>query len=394
MSIQTFTREFQDYLFSKNPILYLLTASRNISHSDVFVAIKHAEELLEEFKDSPNFLEKETENLKEEIETIYSSLNKKVDKINSYSEAILNLNSTIEDRYSVKNVVPYDLSINQEGWNTTENCLTLPGVSTYLEIKPYRTLTERETKKFTYSFVLPTTMTFNGLTIIKTVLSDITSVEFLNVDKKTIELKHLGENEKKTTVNINSPIGCYIVIIETTSEMEDSDIKLVPSIFEFQNVREYPLEEREYSYTDMFTVQTSSIIPEGCYLQVNFQITFFDVNGIPLHFESYTIPVDNNGNCIGFTRDTDASKILYGFKDNTKIKYTEGMELKEDMFIMYTPSTSKNLSMSTENTIKFKVRNAKTFKCIPTVQMYSLLNSKLSPKLFTLTGITKNENNK
>ena len=394
MSIQTFTKEFQDYLFSKNPILYLLTASRNISHSDLFVAIKHAEELLEEFKDSPNFLERETENLKEEIEIIYSSLNKKVDKINSYSEALLNLNSTIDGRYSVKNIIPYDLGLNQEGWNTTENCLTLPGVSTYLDIKPYRTLTERETKKFTYSFVLPTTMTFNSFTIVKTITSDITSVEFIDIDKKTIELKHLGENENKSKVNINSPIGCYIVIIETTSELEDRNIKLIPSIFEFQNVKEYPLEEKEYAYSDMFTIQTSSTIPEGCYLQVNLQFTFFDINGIPIHFETYTVPVDNNGNCIGFSKDAEDTKILYSFKDKTKIKYTENMKLKEDMYVLYTPSFSKTISMRTEDTIRFNIRNAKTFKCIPTVQMYSLLNTKLSPKLFTLTGITKNENNK
>lgn len=393
MSIQTFTNGFQDYLFSKNPIFHTLTDVNLISHTDLFVAVAHAEELLQEFKDSPNFLEKESENIKQEIEEIFKSLEKKLIKINNYSEAMIGINSTPDNKYNIKNIYPYYLNDFVKAWNNTEQCLTLTGISTKMEINPYKFISEQNSNKYTYSFVLPTNITYSGVNILKTILnSDIATVEFISKNKKRIGLKHLSENIESNSVYVDIPLGTYIIVVETTSITQDYGLKVIPNTFEYQEYISLSLPSNVYEYTDFFTLQISNQIPDGCFVQVDLQLSFFDLNQTKIEDIFTSISVDNNGNLIDKYKNVNVEdKILYLYKDGSRFLVEEDTVIQDEDLVVYTPKKHDLYTLTTENTLRFYVKHAKTFECIPTLKMYSLLNTKSTPKVYSITGITKNE---
>jgi hypothetical protein len=93
MSIQKFVSEFQDHLFNQMPLFDRLNIER-ASKTDYFGAHKNAEEVLERYKESLQFLEENALNVTDEVETILNSLDKKIEKINTYATTIIGINST------------------------------------------------------------------------------------------------------------------------------------------------------------------------------------------------------------------------------------------------------------------------------------------------------------
>lgn len=395
MTIQSFTKEFQDYLFARNPIFHLLIEANNISHTDLYAVLKHTEELLKDFSDSPRFLEKETESIDKEVDTIFNSLFAKLDKINNYSEAMINLNSTFDDRYSIKNIHPYSLQTDTKEWNYIDNAIRLPGISTNIEIKHYKKLFDIQTKKSTFFFMLPLTTTYTSINISKKEISaDVISLEYLGKSKSTIKKEFLSSNSNKLNIPVDIPLGTQIIVIETIDSLSEN-ITITPDIFDYKEYHSISLQPFTYQYTDFFTIQTSTNIPANCYISVDLQLVFFDVNNKPLEIKHFSLALDNNGNNVDFYKNVkEYEEILYVYRDFTRFKVDPDIVIGENDIIIYKPVKDKDIFLTTEDTLKLNIRHAKSFKCIPTLSLYSLTNQKQTPKLYSMTGITKNESNK
>lgn len=394
MSITSFTQEFQDYIFSRTPIFHILPNIKDVSHTDLFSSVRHSEELLDTFRDSADFLERESESIVEEVKEVYESLNNKLDKIDNYSNAIIQLNSTFEDKYSVKDIKPYDLK-SKNLWNYTENALTLKGVSTNLELQAYKTEIDTTSKKKTFFFTLPPTTTYNSVKLKKeTVNMDITSVEFLATSKKTIKRQQIVSAENSLELIIDIPLDCYIMIVETICSNVLWNLSIIPSTFDYQTTLTTSLDKEVYVYTDFFSIQSRAFIPLDCYVQIDFEFLFYDLNNTLLTQEFRSLNIDNNGNLVDYYRNLkEDDKVLYIYTNRVRQVVDKNTKIKDEDFVIYTPSEIESVKTITENTFRFNIKNAKKVECIPTLKLYSLSNTKLTPKLYSLIGIAKNESN-
>ena len=115
MSIKTFVSEFQDYLFGKRSYLFSLDET-NLSASNIELALKQTEELLEEFKGNVDFLEREGSTINDELDEIFNSLEMKVDKISRFASALTDINSTTEDLNTILNIIPYQFDTKLTNW--------------------------------------------------------------------------------------------------------------------------------------------------------------------------------------------------------------------------------------------------------------------------------------
>ena len=121
MSIQTFVSEFQDYLFTKRTYLYSLT-NDNLSASNIELAFKQTEQILEEFKTNIDFLEREGRSIDSELETMFNSLENKIDKINRFSSALIGINTTTDTAGKVLTLTPYQFDATLPNWEHIQKC--------------------------------------------------------------------------------------------------------------------------------------------------------------------------------------------------------------------------------------------------------------------------------
>lgn len=394
MTIKTFTSEFQDNIFTRNPIFHLMLKPQDISTSDMYVTVKHAEELVNSFQESVDFLERESDGIEEEVIQIFQSLYNKIDKINNYSSAVLGLNATFEDRYSIQNINPYDLKISNHNWNYTESCLTLPGTSTKIQLKPYKTISTEGIKTFYY--VIPSSFSFKGITLNKTYKStELTAIECLDRSKVSLTREYFEKNDNKLNVFTNIPLSANVIIVEVLTNDIDEEVSITPDNFDYQKTKEFSLLKSTYKYSTFFTLDTKVELPVDTYIQANLKFDFFDINSRYLESINTSININGDGNLIDYYKNLkDFEKVLYIYKDGVKQQVEDITEIEENDVVIYKPKLSTQFEVISEDTLKFNIRNAKTFTCTPTLKFYSLTNEKLTPKLYTMIGITKDESNK
>ena len=96
MGIRNFIAEFQDYFYVRRSIIERLDEN-SLSSSNIEVAYKQTEDIVEDFKTNLEFLDKETTEILKEIEDVIGSLDNKIEKINRYAEAIKDVNTSSDD---------------------------------------------------------------------------------------------------------------------------------------------------------------------------------------------------------------------------------------------------------------------------------------------------------
>ena len=94
MGIRNFIAEFQDYFYVRRSIIERLDEN-SLSSSNIEVAYKQTEDIVEDFKTNLEFLDKETTEILKEIEDVIGSLDNKIEKINRYAEAIKEVKENI-----------------------------------------------------------------------------------------------------------------------------------------------------------------------------------------------------------------------------------------------------------------------------------------------------------
>lgn len=398
MTMSTFSSNFQDNYFTQIPILYLLNLEAD-SDTDIFVTIQHTLGLLTNFATNADFLNRESASIQAEMDGIFNSLETKVSKINSYAQAIIGLNSTFEDEYNIKNVNLYNLKTNTDQWEYMQKCLTLPMLSSYHEVASYKTISESTANLNSYSFVLPLSTSYKSISIKKSATTtDVLKVTFIDSNKKVLQQLSLDTNIDENYLVVNIPLGTYILVVDAQVDNSNDALTLIPLTFHFKPNATISLETMRYDFAEYFTLQSKTDIPKDCFLQLDLQLIFYDVNGNITTNDQVKMSINNSGLLIDQKRNvrpTDTIVSLY--KDGVVSDVVSlGIDLKaidDNDYVLYRRVLNGVIDIISDNTLKFNLQNSVSFDCIPTLNMYSLTQPTLTPKLFNLIGITKNASN-
>ena len=391
MSIQKYVSEFQDYLFNQMPLFDRLNIER-ASKTDFYGAHKNAEEVLERYSESLQFLEENALNVSAEIDEILNSLEKKIEKINTYATTLIGINSTEHFDNELLTIQPYILSDN-ENWEVNQKCLMLPVVSSLTTFYPY--YEDNNDKKGVSKFLLDDSKATKYINIKKLNTTNITSITYLNDIKDIIETVTLTNNLNRLNLVLEIPIVARYVIIDYYGEtvlvgskykLVDK-LKIIPLTFKHEPYSITSLPTYTYTYGDIFSINSHIDLPFGCYSILNLELSFKDINNKEIVKKNSIIPLNSDGLAIKQYREGDS---VYGYWLNGIYEDLNLTSIPINTTVVYKPIQEEGIEVITESALRFNIKNAKTIDITPTLYLYSLASTSLTPRIFYLTGLTKN----
>mgnify|MGYP003588374912 FL=1 len=384
MSIQKFVSEFQDHLFNQMPLFDRLNIER-ASKTDYFGAHKNAEEVLERYKESLQFLEENALNVTDEVETILNSLDKKIEKINTYATTIIGINSTENFDNELLTIQPYVLS-DLENWETTQKCLLLPILSSYRIVQPYTTL--KSGNKGVSKFLLSDEQSTKFISLKKKHTTQLTAVTYLNDDKDKLETVTLAGGLNKLNIILEIPITTRYIIVDYYYETDD-ELILTPLSFKHEQESYTNLPTYTYEYGDIFAINCNADLPFGCYVTIELSCSFKDINNIEIAHKKMLIPINSDGLAVRPYSEIE-NETVYGYWLNSVYEEENLDSIPQHAIVTYKPKQEDGVTLFTEAALRLSVKGAKTIEVTPTVHLQSLASSTLTPRILYLTGLTKN----
>lgn len=388
MSIKTFISEFQDYLFVKRSYLQQLTDS-DLSASNIELSFKQTEDLLEEFKTNVEFLETNGRSINKELLEMFNSLEKKVDKINRFSSALIGINATTDSSDKILTLAPYTFDNTVPNWEHVQKCYMLPPKSSYTVVKPYSNNTVDNSKKGLAKFLIDDTFSTKYLRISKDYATNVNNIVFLNSVRDVIAEESLLSNLGQTDVVLNIPSSTRLINIEYEYAI-NPDLELTPLAFYHEPESFIDLEDITYKYGDSILFNIKSDIPFGCYAQIKLDLVFKDINNKTVHTETSWYPIDNDGRILIKKKYLKDETIYRVWSEGLFVDVEDDALISEDSYVLCDPTYSEHFSPITESSFKMQVKHAYSVLISPTLQLYSLLNQTSTPRIYTITGLTKN----
>ena len=389
MGIRNFISEFQDYFYIKRPTLERLEEN-SLSSSNIELAYKQAETLIEDFKTNLQFLDVESVEVLKEINEVMNSLENKIDKINKYADALKQVNTTTDDAESVVFINPYIFDNSSKYWEHNSKCYMLEPKSSYVIVKPYTYATDTVSKKGLSKFVIDTTFSTKYILINKDRDININNIVYLNAARETLKAENIGTNLDNTNNILTIPTNTKFVNIEY-SYKNSHEFSITPLSFYHHPSGILSLNSVDYKYGDMLVFNAKTDIPFGCYLQLMLTCIFKDTNGNILGTEEAWYPIDNDGMVVLKKEHIKNEIPKRMWKEGSFKDITDLNKVSKDTYVLCKPTYGESLRVNTESSFILSVKNAKTITIQPTLYLYSLLNETLTPKLYSLTGIIKNE---
>lgn len=389
MGIRNFIAEFQDLFYIRRSILERLDEN-SLSSSNIEVAYKQTEDLLEDFKTNLQFLDKETDEVLKEIEDIIGSLDNKIEKINRYAEAIKDINTSSDDIDKILEIYPYLFNPSSVHWEYNSRCYMLEPKSSYVVIKPYSTATDRASKKGLSKFTLDDTYSSNYIVINKEFNINVNNIVYFNSSREELQTDSINSNLLSNRNIISIPQNTRYISVEFSYET-DPNFTITPLSFSHHPKAIISLDSKEYKYGDILSFNQKSEIPFGCYVQIILHCLYKDVNNNVLKSESVWYPVDNDGMVVLEKDKVTSEKVSRVWKNGSFKDVQDVSTISETDLVLCKPTYKGGITPNTESSFILNVKNAKTITIQPTLYMYSLMNEVLTPKLFSLTGIIRNE---
>jgi hypothetical protein len=109
--------------------------------------------------------------------------------------------------------------------------------------------------------------------------------------------------------------------------------------------------------------------------------------------------INNDGLLIDLKRNIKSTDTIISlYKDGVAVNIVDaGIDpttIEDTDYVLYRSGViDPDIILISDNTLNFTLTNSKTFDCVPTLNMYSLSQPTLTPKLYNLIGITKNASN-
>lgn len=384
MSIRSFISEFQDHLFNLEPLFNRLDIKR-ASKTDIFGAHKNAEEILDAFKQEVGFVETEALTIDSEVKEILASLNNKLDKLETFSSTIIGINSSQDSFKELLTIHPYILS-NSVNWETIQKCILLPILSSYRTIKPYGEVLK--SGKGVSRFLIDDAFSTKYITIQKLATTQLVSISYLNDDKDILSSTSLPNTINKIEVILEIPVNTKYILIDFYYETPQG-LTITPLSFKHQPFDIVPLGKQTYDYGDILVFNSVVDLPTGCYAILDLNLSFLDVNNKEVLNKQVKLSLDSDGVLVKEASDKQVNDLVNGYWLNNI--YTEDIiSIPSDAHIVYRNKSQGEVSLFTESALKFKVKNAKHIVVTASLQLYSFKNKTQTPRVFSLTGMTKN----
>lgn len=386
MTIKKFVSEFQDHLVSYIPIYSQLDTTR-ASSTDYFGAYCSTKNLLTKYETDLNFLETTVKSVEEEIDSILNSLDNKLYKINTFASIVKGINTATGEGGELVTIKPYLLN-TYPIWESLQECLTLPIRSTYRKLKSYSDT--KTSSRCISKFTLDTQFSTKYLSVKKDSTLSILSLSYYNDSKELLESSEILNTINKTSLIIEIPINTKYVTIESIYENDNYNIELIPLSFKHDTKTSCALPTEIYEYGDILYFNIDSDIPEGCYVSLDLQLVFKDVNNKEVYSKNINLPINSDKKIIKNTKDLKENEKVVGYW--VEGLYTEDIQdITENSYAVVNQESDENISFFTESSLKFSsIRNSKTIEVTPTLKMYSLKNNTSTPRVYSITGMTKN----
>ena len=123
MAIDSFLKEYRDYMYTKNTLLNQI--NNNSSASDIYVITHHCISILKELKNQMSYLDKNLIDIEEEINLVFENVYKKIKKIEDIAEGYQNLNTNELIAESIKSFKSFNIK-NRILYDKHYNGITLP----------------------------------------------------------------------------------------------------------------------------------------------------------------------------------------------------------------------------------------------------------------------------
>lgn len=386
MSIKSFIGNFQDELYIRRSFLHLLGDS-NLSPNTIEAAIRHTEDLLDNVKFNVEFLDTESKDIEKEVAEIFDSIDSKIDKINRFSDALIAINSTEDTSDNILTIHPYVFDNNIDNWERIQKSYIISPESSYQTFKPFSN--NHSSNKGLAKFVVDSSLAVKYIYLTKDVSTNITNITYLDNTRNKISSEQVSNNLSDSNIILTIPINTRLINVEYEYQL-NTDITLVPLSFKHKESSIIKLEDVEYKYGDNISFLVKEDIPFGCFAQLKLTALFKDVNGNILHEETNWMPINNDGKVVVKRKDVTTEKMLRVWKEGL-FTDLENEQLEDDDYILCEPIYSDKFILNTEHSFKTKVKHCKSIKIIPVLYMYSLASKTLTPRIFSITGITRNE---
>ena len=393
MGIKNFISEFQDYFFVKRSLLESLDEDK-LSSSNIEITLKQTEQIINDFKQELEFLDKETIEVYTEVEDIINSINSKIDKINFYAEAIKDINTTTEDKDNIISIFPYPLDTTSKNWEQNGRCYILEPKSSYINVSPYSTASyDSFAKKGVNKYIISDTFSTRYIALNKNATVKINNITCFNSARE--ELSTIVLNSENSNV-ITIPHNTVYINIEYEAEDSSSiNFNIIPLSFYHFGTSIIPLQFNTYPYGNILSFNVKKDIPFGCYMQIKMYCTFKDINGNVITTEEFWYSIDND-NKIVLKKEWVTTEVIERVWKNGAFKNIESNaeldSIKNNDYVVCKPTYSSKIRLNTESSFFLDVKGAKTVEIQPSLYLYSLANETLTPRFNSLTGIMKSIN--
>lgn len=385
MSIKTFIAEFQDYLFNLEPLFNRLDVKR-ASKTDYFGAHKNAEKILEDFKESIEFIETNGANINSEVQSILKGLNNKLDKIDIFSSAMIGINSSQDNFKELLTIHPFLLN-NTPNWEAIQKCVLLPILSTYTVLQPYSNVLKEG--KGVARFTISDRYATKYISIDKELDLQLISVAYLNDDKEQLETSTLPNTINKSNVVLEIPINTRYISIDYYYETP-SQLTITPLTFKHTPYDIVSLGQQTYEYGNILVFNSNIDLPKGCYAILDLNLSFRDVNDKEVLNKQVKLPLNSDGYLVDRYANIDKDLTVKGYWLNNVYDEDSLTNISDDAYVLYKDKKDEDVELFTESALKFTVKNAKKIKVTTSLKLYSLNNTTQTPRIFYLTGMTRN----
>lgn len=385
MSIKTFISEFQDNLFNFEPLFDRLDITR-ASKTDYYGAHKNAEDILELYKDSLEFIETNATGVDKEIQSIINGLNNKLDKIETFASTIIGINSSQDSFKELLTIHPYVLS-EVVNWETIQKCTLLPILSTYRTIKPYGEILKDG--KGIARFIIGDEYSTKYITIQKPSTTQLVSISYLNDEKEQLSSTSLPNTLNKTDIILEIPISTRYITIDYYYESTDP-ISIVPLSFKHQVTDVVPIGKKTYEYGNLLVFNSNVDLPAGCYAILDLNLSFTDVNNREVLNKQVQLSLDSDGVLVDLYQNLKETDTVVGYWLNNIYNDTDFSNIPDNAMVLFRKEKDNIIDVFTESALKFDVKNAKNIVVTASLKLYSLKSNTQTPRVFYLTGMTKN----
>lgn len=393
MGIKNFISEFQDYFFVKRSLLESLDENK-LSSSNIEITLKQTEQIINDFKQELEFLDKETIEVHTEIDDIINSLNSKIDKINFYAEAIKDINTTTEDKDNIVSIFPYSLETTSKNWEQNGRCYILEPKSSYMSVSPYSTASyDSFAKKGVNKYIISDTYSTRYISLDKDATVKINNITCFNSARESLSTIILNSYSNNV---VNIPYNTVYINVEYEVEnINNINFNIIPLSFYHFETSAIPLQYHSYPYGNVLSFNVKKDIPFGCYMQLKLYCTFKDVNNNTITTEEFWYSIDNDNKVVLKKEWVSTETIERVWKNGTFKNIENTLELdsiKDNDYVICKPTYTPKIRLNTEGSFLLDVKSAKSIEIQPTLYLFSLSNETLTPRFSSLTGIIKNIN--